>query len=170
MRLPDGNKDGAGFAGTSQQSLARLASGAIQHIHAITGMTTYNGWSDLTATLKQIILTEAQGSREVWINVPDPDEGFNPGDHSDHLYTGRAMIDATENLPCVHKALFVQYATKHKPTNLSPTDLIIDAAVWGVTVSGLTDFSHKTTWDSVHNAWLGRNYFRTEPGVGECNF
>jgi hypothetical protein len=29
-----------------------------------------------------------------------------------------------------------------------------------VTNSGLIDFSHHTTWNTRHNGWLGRNYFR----------
>ena len=35
------------------------------------------------------------------------------------------------------------------------------AATWGVTTSALGDLEHYSTWDKVHNAWIGRQYFRT---------
>ena len=35
------------------------------------------------------------------------------------------------------------------------------AATLGVTTSALGDLEHYSTWDNVHNAWIGRQYFRT---------
>ena len=170
LRLPDGNFDGAGYANTDHQSLERLATGAIPRITSITASATYNGWTDLAATLRAIILAEAKGSTEVRINIPDTDESRNPQDHSDHLYTGRVMLDAVKTMPCVDKVLYVDYETENKPINISTADLINDAGVWGATVSGIIDFFHKSTWNPAHNPFLGRNYFRVLPGVGECNF
>jgi hypothetical protein len=171
LRLPDGNvNSGNGYAATGNQSLRLLAIGAIPSISAIDGSASYRGWADLAATLRGILVYEATGSTDVWINAPDPDPIINPGDHPDHVYTGVAMLDAIAPLTCVNAALFTGYANAGKPIDLDARGVMLQTALWGVTASGLADNYQLSTWDDNHNAFLGRQYFRIRWGTGVCGF
>lgn len=170
LRLPDGNLHGNGYARTGYQSLQRLLQGAIPQLRSITGDATYVGWSDLVQTLRTIIVSEARGSPIVHVHLADLDAERNPDDHADHLHTTQAVLEAIHDFPCINRTLYAAYVTRHHPVNLSAPESAIEAAVWGVTNSGLIDFSHHTTWNARHNGWLGRNYFRTVAGTGECPF
>src|SRR5271155_1759838 len=87
MRLPDGNMNGGrGFPSTGNQSLLLLEQGAIPKISASDGSAVYFGWADLVATLRGILLYEAQGSPDIWVNVPETNSIINPNDHPDHIY------------------------------------------------------------------------------------
>ena len=55
LRLPDGDMDGSGYLGTGMQSLKRLHEGAIPKISAVDDSATYEGWADLTDTLRDLI-------------------------------------------------------------------------------------------------------------------
>jgi len=170
FRLPDGNGDGNGFPGTDNQSLQRLYNGQIDMITSIEGRPRFDDWDDLVETLRAIITLEAQDATNVWINIQDPDETTNSGDHSDHKHTAYAMQDAVSTLPCVNQALFRTYGINQEPVNLVDEDQWKHVALWGVTTSGIADSYHQSTWDSVHNSWLGRQYYRIVQGNGACAF
>jgi hypothetical protein len=171
LRLPDGNVDtGRGYPSTGNQSLLSLDLGAIPKISAIDGSATYFGWADLVGTLRGILLYEAHGSPDVWINVPDTDLTINPGDHPDHIYTGVAMLDAIAPLPCVNAALFTGYVSGTLPINLETGDVMLQAGLWAVTTSALTDNYHLSEWDPATVLSLGRQYFRVLAGTGACAF
>ena len=170
LRLPDGNGGGGGFAGTGNASLRKLYTGEIASISDVTGLTTYFGWADLVATLERIVTFEAAGSTNVWVNVQDPDTLVNTGDHSDHTYTGTAMLEAMTTRPCVNHAKFLDYVTSSRPVNQSATQIGHEAATWGATVSGLIESGARSTYDGAHNAWLGRNYYSVVRGTGACAF
>lgn len=171
LRLPDGNVDGGmGYPSTGNQSLLRLASGAESRITAIDGTASYVGWSDLIATLRGILLYEAHGASDVWVNVSDPDPANNPNDHLDHTYTGKAMLEAIAPLRCVNAALFIGYFSTTLPINLGLSEELLQAGLWAVTTSALTDSYHVSTWDADHNLFLGRQYFRIVYGNGTCAF
>ena len=170
LRLPDGNFNGEGYPSTGNQSLRRLHQGVISTLTSVDAELTFFGWEDLVETLMKLIVYEARECSVVWLNVPDPRSDINWLDHSDHRYTGLCMVEASQTLSCVHKALFVNYPTAWMPRNLDTDALIVESAVWGVTTSGLSDFFHRNTFDSLHGSWLGRNYFRIEWGTGSCSF
>jgi hypothetical protein len=171
LRLPDGNVNtGRGYPSTGNQSLLLLDLGAIPKISAIDGSAIYFGWADLVETLRGILLYEAHSSPDVWINVPDTDPIINPGDHPDHIYTGIAMLDAIAPLPCVNAALFAGYVSSTMPVNLGTSDLMLQAGLWAVTTSGLTDSYHLSEWDPATNRSLGREYFRVLAGTRACAF
>lgn len=46
--------------------------------------------------------------------------------------------------------------------NIEGAEFLISAGTWGATASGLSDMGHYSTWDDVHNSWIGRQYFREE--------
>lgn len=106
LRLPDGNSNGSGFSLTGSKSLQKLKQNQISSISSIDGLTTYNGWNDLTLTIKQIILNESGSDNQVWINAPSISTNsfslnYNPNDHSDHKYSSIAARDAVSNLSWV---------------------------------------------------------------------
>ena len=171
LRLPDGNVNGGrGYPSTGNQSLLLLSLGSIPQLSAIDGSATYSEWTDLVETLRGILLYEAQGSPDVWINVPDTNPLINPSDHPDHVYTGLAMLDAIAPLQCVNAALFTGYAAATMTLNLETDALMLQTGLWAVTTSALTDSYQLSTWDPGHNAFLGRQYFRILAGTGACAF
>ncbi len=171
MRLPDGNINGGrGYPSTGNQSLLLLDQAAIPQISAIDGSAVYFGWADFVATLRGILVYEAQGSPDVWVNVPETDPLINPNDHPDHIYTGIAMLEAIAPLPCVNAALFTGYASATMPINLDSSATMLQTGLWAVTTAALTDSYQVSTWDADHNAFVGREYFRVVAGADPCVF
>ena len=119
LRLPDGDASGSGFAGTGFQSLKRLATGEIDTLSAIDGSTIYHGWSDLVATVRDIVKYERGAAPLVQINVAETDPRINPEDHSDHLMTAKAALDAAKDMACVRRVYYVDYASSKLPENLT---------------------------------------------------
>lgn len=170
FRLPDGNGNGAGYSGTGSQSIEKLKTSG-KAIDAIDGSASYASWNDFVATLAQLVRSEASGSVDVWLNLADTDTSINPGDHSDHRYTSLAMQEARPKVSiCINQALFSEYDTGNRAANIAGDGLLINAAAWGATTSGIADLDHASTFEGGHNAWLSRNYFRTIDGYGACSF
>jgi hypothetical protein len=168
LRLPDGNISGDGFAGTGFQSLKRLADGTIGTLSAIDGSTTYRGWSDLVATLRDIIAYERGAAPLLQINVADTNERINPGDHSDHLMTAKAALEAAQSMRCVRRVYYVDYASAQLPANLNAQERDMESAVFAVTLAGVIGFDHGTSWHHYDGAYVGRNYFRADEPGGNC--
>ncbi len=168
LRLPDGSAPGAGFAGTGFQSLQRLAEGKIDRITTIDGSTVYRGWSDLVATVAAIIKYERGQAALAQINVAETDPHINPADHSDHLMTAKAALDAAGTMHCVRRAYFVDYASAKLPENLDAQERDMESAVFAVTLAGVMAFDHGTSWHHYDRSFIGRNYFRTEEPKGDC--
>ncbi|MEO8909002.1 MAG: PIG-L family deacetylase [Gemmatimonadaceae bacterium] len=91
LRLPDGGRDGRGFASDRFQSLRKLRAKQISRIDAIDGSASYNSWSDLMATVAAII---DQNAAEVGVHTTDPNIVRNPHDHFDHRMAGLLVADA----------------------------------------------------------------------------
>ncbi|MGA8950886.1 MAG: hypothetical protein WB806_08950 [Xanthobacteraceae bacterium] len=168
LRLPDGNALGEGFAGTGFQSLKHLAGGDTASLAAVDGSTTYQGWSDLVATVREIIKYERGRAPLVQLNVADPDSRFNPADHSDHLMTAKAALDAAVDMDCVRRAFFVDYASSKLPANLTARERDMESAVFAVTLAGVIAFDQSTAWQHYDQSFIGRNYFRVEEPTGRC--
>src|SRR5262249_3081462 len=117
LRLPDGNGTGAGYESTGWQSLERLARGDIAKIAAVDGSTGYHGWSDLVATVRELVTRERGGAAVIQIGVAEPDAQVNPGDHSDHRTAAKAALEAAKDLKCVRRLYFVEYASAKLPAN-----------------------------------------------------
>ena len=168
LRLPDGDASGSGFAGTGFQSLKRLATGDINSLSTIDGSTIYHGWSDLVATVRDILNYERGRALLVQINVADTDQRINPQDHSDHLMTAKAALDAVKNIACVRRVYYVDYASSKLPENLNAPQRDIESAVFAVTLAGVMAFDHSTAWHHYDQSFIGRNYFRVEEPDGNC--
>jgi hypothetical protein len=169
LRLPDGHPRGIGFAETGFQSLERLAKGDVKSIAAVDGSASYRGWADLVATVRAIVDHERGRARSVQLNVPEPKESINPGDHSDHLMTARLALDAARDLTCARRVYFVDYASRVMPENLAGVQRDMESSVLAVTAAGILALDHASVWHPYHRSYLGRNYFRIEEAVGACN-
>ncbi len=168
LRLPDGNATGAGFAGTGFQSLKRLAGGEMNKLAAIDGSTAYDGWGDLVATVRDIISYERANAPLLQLNVADADPRLNPQDHSDHLMTARAALDAAKDMHCVRRVYYVDYASSKLPENLNAQERDMQSAVYAVTLAGVMAFDHGTAWQHYDQSFIGRNYYRVEEPNQRC--
>lgn len=168
LRVPDGNVNGLGYPQTGNQSLLRLQRGDIKTLRAIDGTTTYQGWSDLVATLREIIDHERGAAPTVQLNVGETDPTINPEDHPDHQMTAKAALEAANGLTCARRLYYVDYASSRLPENLSTSERDMDSAVFAVTAAGIRALDHSQSWLSYNNNFVGRNYFRAEEGTGRC--
>ncbi len=164
LRLPDGDYRGTGYPGTNNESLLKLVDGSITSISAVDGTATYNSLADLEATLQAIVTSEMIPSSSVIFNVADDDAGINPDDHSDHVNSSLIMQNVANNIGGVNLNLYTEYFTSSTPQNVFNEDYMISVGTWAATASGLSDSSYFSTWDSSHNVWIGKQYFRTVSG------
>ena len=91
LRLPDGKRNGAGFARQGYQSLRKLRGKRIAAITAIDGSAAYLGWGDLIATAS--VLIRSSPLADIVVHVSDPSVVANPYDHSDHRMAGLLVND-----------------------------------------------------------------------------
>jgi hypothetical protein len=169
FRVPDGNGTGAGYPSTGFQSLKRLADGQIRTLAAIDSSTVYGGWSDLVSTLRAVLDLERGRAPAVQLNVAELDPVRNPGDHSDHILTARAALDAAKDLTCARRLHYVEYASSHLPENLDARARDMESSVFAVTVAAVSAFDHSTAWHRYDQNYVGRSYFRVEEGTGRCD-
>lgn len=92
LRLPDGKRDGMGFASHDYQSLRKLRGKKIAVVNAIDGSAVYSGWSDLAATVSSLVGSDSAG-RDVVVHASDPSKAANPHDHFDHRLVGLLVED-----------------------------------------------------------------------------
>ena len=168
LRLPDGNPSGSGYPQTGFQSLERFATSAITTFSAIDGSTTYHGWADLVSTLRAILDYERGTTRSVQLNVADLNPDINPGDHSDHRMTAKAALEAAKDLTCARRVHYIEYASARLSENLTGAQRDMESSVLAATAAGILAFDHYSVWNPYLRSYLGRNYFRTEEGTGEC--
>jgi len=168
LRVPDGHWSGEGYYETGFQSLLRLNSGANNTLRAIDGSATYSSWNDLTKTLRALIDFERGQAAQVQLNVAETDVHINPQDHSDHIMTAKAALDAVRDLACVQRVYYVDYASSKLPENLSAQQRDMESSVFAVTLAGILAFDHPTNWQHYDTSFVGRNYFRVSAGNGSC--
>lgn len=169
LRVPDGHWSGEGYYDTGFQSLQRLRSGDNGVLRAIDGTTTYRGWNDLTKTMRALMDYERGSAAQVQVNVAETDVTINPQDHSDHLMTALAALDAVKDLGCARRVFYVDYASSKLPENLSVQQRDMESSVFAVTLAGVLALDHGTSWQHYQKSFVGRNYFRVQDGIGRCN-
>jgi hypothetical protein len=169
LRVADGNPLGDGYAHTGFQSLKRLADGTNNTLAAVDGSTAYHGWSDLVTTLRKIIDFERGRASSVQLNVAETDARINPNDHSDHVMTAKAALDAVRNLGCVRRVYYVDYASSQLPENLNTQQRDMESSVFAVTLAGVLALDHRTSWHHYDKSFIGRNYFRVEEAAARCD-
>jgi LmbE family N-acetylglucosaminyl deacetylase len=92
LRLPDGKRNGAGFASHSYQSLRKLRGREIPIMSAVDGSAAYQGWESLTALVSSVIGSSSP-DRDVVVHASDPSIAANPHDHFDHRMAGLLVED-----------------------------------------------------------------------------
>ena len=169
LRVPDGHWSGDGYYDTGFESLKRLASGENETLHAVDGSTIYHGWNDLVATLREIVAYERGKAALVQINVAEINARINPQDHSDHLMTAKAALDAVKDSSCVRRVYYVDYASSRLPQNLDVQKRDMESSVLAVTLAGVQALDHSTSWHHYDESFVGRNYFRVQDPTGRCD-
>src|SRR5450759_909641 len=91
LRLPDGKRNGAGFARQGYQSLRKLREKRIATITAIDGSAAYLGCGDLIATAS--VLVRSSPLADIVVHVSDPSVVANPYYHFDHRMAGLLVND-----------------------------------------------------------------------------
>ncbi len=169
LRLPDGNYGGSGYETTGWQSLERLRTGAIAAVESVDGSSRYDGWNDLTRALAEIVRSEMRVDEALGLHIPEQDVALNPGDHPDHRNTALAMEAVALQFPCASVYSYDTYITRHRDVNVVGDDLLINVGTWAATSSGLSDSYAPSTWDPLHNSWMGRTYSRVATPDTSCS-
>jgi LmbE family N-acetylglucosaminyl deacetylase len=115
LRLPDGKRDGKGFALYGYRSLRKLRSNPASELSAIDASATYRGWADLMATVGAITDLD---SPAVTIHTSDPSIARNPHDHFDHRMAGLLVADLRKQHP-MGAMYYVGYALSTRAVNRS---------------------------------------------------
>lgn len=93
LRLPDGNRNGAGFRRNRFESLRKLRTDRIADIRTVDFSARYTDWQDLRATVDALVRLAADSSRstEMVLHTTDPSVRINPHDHYDHRMAGKLV-------------------------------------------------------------------------------
>ena len=169
LRVPDGHWSGDGYYDTGFESLKRLASGENETLHAVDGSAIYHGWDDLVATLREIVAYERGRAALIQVNVAETNPRINPQDHSDHLMTAKAALDAVKDSSCVRRVYYVDYASARLPQNLDVQKRDMESSVLAVTLAGVQALDHSTSWHHYDQSFVGRNYFRVQGPAAHCD-
>jgi LmbE family N-acetylglucosaminyl deacetylase len=91
LRLPDGNRNGAGFARNGFESLRKLRVNRTAQMHSLDSTTTYSSWQDLTATVNGLVrmVADSMHAADIVLRTTDPSVRINPHDHYDHRIAGK---------------------------------------------------------------------------------
>lgn len=116
LRLPDGKRNGAGFARQGYQSLRKLRGKKIAAISAIDGSAIYLGWGDLIATAS--VLVGSSPLADIVVHVSDPSVAANPHDHFDHRMAGLLVNDLRKRQKW-NTQYYVGYALATRAANRS---------------------------------------------------
>jgi LmbE family N-acetylglucosaminyl deacetylase len=92
LRLPDGKRNGAGFASHNYQSLRKLRGRKVPVVNAVDGSAAYQGWEGLTATVSSVIGSSSP-NQDLVVHTSDPSIAANPHDHFDHRMAGLLVED-----------------------------------------------------------------------------
>lgn len=93
FRLPDGHRNGIGFARHSYESLRKLRRKRITSISAVDASASYNSWADVMSTVG-VLIGESSADRIVTVHTSDPSIVVNPHDHFDHRMAGLLVYDS----------------------------------------------------------------------------
>jgi len=123
LRLPDGNKDGSGFARQQYGSLEKLRRNTITSLSTVDRSAVYESFDDIAGQVRAILAREKYlcdqiiESDKLTLNSPEYDEGISPRDHSDHYATGYLGTLLRPPGKGAHR-LFTHYATRHQEEHL----------------------------------------------------
>jgi len=117
LRLPDGRRNGAGFARFAYQGLRKLRRGTIRSLGAVDHSSSYSSWKDLVTTIEAVMVLASRDSRPV-LHTTDPSIAINPHDHFDHRITG-LMVEEMRKRHDWSARYYVGYALTSRAANRS---------------------------------------------------
>ncbi|TGE05500.1 PIG-L family deacetylase [Hymenobacter fodinae] len=164
LRLPDGNLDGKGQARGEFQSLRQLFKDG-RTMTPLDGGAPYVSWDDLIQTIQRILKKEV-GEERVSVHAPQPDERYNPRDHSDHRMAGVVALAATSTIEC-RTLLYVGYDSRKRPMNLQPAQTTNQRAVYLAYSETMTSHGQPSGWDPSHLQFIGRQYAQVRHKNGQ---
>jgi LmbE family N-acetylglucosaminyl deacetylase len=163
LRLPDGKRDGKGFARYGHLSLRKLRMNPSSELSPIDASTTYRGWTDLMTTVGAII---ERDSAAVTIHTSDPNIMRNPHDHFDHRMTGLLVADLRkqQKLGAIY---YVGYALATRAANRSNDQTQVKTTLLLAYDQEMTAVNKKWSAYQEHRAFysecLQRTYFVRSP-------
>ena len=157
LRLPDGKRDGKGFARYGYRSLRKLRANPGSEITAIDASTTYRGWTDLLTTVGAII---GRDSAAATIHTSDPNIVRNPHDHFDHRMAGLLVAELRKqhSLGAVY---YVGYALATRAANRSNDQIQAKTALLLAYDREMTAVNQKWSAYQEHRAFYSECMQRT---------
>jgi len=128
LRLPDGKRNGIGFASHDYQSLRKLRGKKIRVVNTVDGSAAYNGWEDLTGTITNVI-GPSSSDRDVVVHVNDPSIAANPHDHFDHRMAG-LLVEDLRRTQRWKTQYYVGYALATRAANRSTDEVREKTAIF----------------------------------------
>jgi LmbE family N-acetylglucosaminyl deacetylase len=163
LRLPDGKRNGKGFARYGYRSLRKLRSNPRSEMSAVDSSTTYRGWADLVATVGRI--TDLDSS-VITVHTSDPSIARNPHDHFDHRMAGLLVADLRQQHP-FSAMYYVGYAVATRAPNRSSAQTQAKTALLLAYDREMTAVNRKWSAYQEHRAFysqcLQRTYFVRSP-------
>ena len=117
LRLPDGKRNGAGFARHDFESLRKLRGQKITAITAVDGSAAYRGWGDLMA-IASVLIGSSSATADLVVHASDPSVAANPHDHFDHRMAG-LLVDDLRKRQKWKTQYYVGYALATRAANRS---------------------------------------------------
>jgi LmbE family N-acetylglucosaminyl deacetylase len=117
LRLPDGKRNGLGFARHDFESLRRLRGKKITAMTAVDGSAAYLGWADLMATVS-VLIGSRSATTDLFVHASDPSVAANPHDHFDHRMVG-LLVDDLRKRQKWNTRYYVGYALATRAANRS---------------------------------------------------
>jgi len=159
FRLPDGRRDGKGFARHSYQSLRKLRAKRMTSISAVDGSAAYNSWADLVAAVTALI-GEGSMDRTVTIHTSDPSVVVNPHDHFDHRMSGLLVADSRRKNNW-NVAYYTGYALASRAANRSKDQARQKVALFQAYDGVMTRANSKWSAYREHPAFYAECMLRT---------
>lgn len=161
LRLPDGSPTGAGFAGTGNKSLKKLKEATIPNITSVDGINTYT-WSQLVNTIYAIIFAEKGADPQVWLNTGSSNAAIYPTEHSDHIFSSMAALEAVATRFWVGINEFaMDYSSNltSPPYALSNEEIEESSAAFGIYNWSLIKNKYLSQLNATTRAWLPMESF-----------
>ena len=164
LRLPDGNRNGAGFTRYGNESLRKLRKKASRSITAVDRSTRYSGWDDLITTVGELIsMSSVDGKGRV--HTTDPSIAINPHDHFDHRLAGYMVADLRGRLKLA-PMYYVGYALGTRAPNRNEDQVRDKTAVFGSYDREMTRVNSKWSAYVEHPAFYSQCMLRTYHRTG----
>jgi LmbE family N-acetylglucosaminyl deacetylase len=166
LRLPDGKRNGAGFARAGFQSMRKLQRKKLASLNAVDRSTAYAGWPDLVATVDALARAASVDSKPVLYST-DPSIGINPHDHFDHRVAG-LLVDEIRKRHSWPARYYVGYAlasrAANRPAKLTQLKTAVFRAYDDVMIRANPAWSAYAEHPAFYSECMQRTYSRSVPG------